>query len=83
MDRDKNTFVSHIITAFVSSLIVIFFLNNKYEGATAKQWYNEYDYTIYCLQEIRVMSSSGINNDDYDQKHSKLEQIYNLTYDCI
>lgn len=59
----------------------LFFGNAKYEGYTAEEWFNEYDYTVSCLQQVEDTASSYYGS-SYEDVNFALDEIQSTASNC-
>jgi hypothetical protein len=51
--EDENGYKNWIIYALIGILVwVLFFKEDKYEGQTAEEWFNAYDYEVARSEEL-------------------------------
>lgn len=61
---------------------IIFGKASKFEGMTAEEWFNEYDYTVSCLQEIQDTADNYVDG-SYIEMNDALYEISSKVDDCI
>ncbi|MBP9687248.1 hypothetical protein KBD68_01155 [Candidatus Woesebacteria bacterium] len=68
----------------LSAAIYFIFLRApaKYEGLTAEEWFNEYDATTACLENIQSEASYA-QGENYATSQNALEEIESETYSCL
>lgn len=61
---------------------LIFGKTSKFDGMTAEEWYNDYDYTVACLQEIQE-NADTYSGGTYKEMNDALDEISSKVDDCI
>lgn len=61
---------------------LLFGKSSKYEGMTAEEWFNDYDYTVACLQEIQNIANTN-EDGSYKEINDALYQVSSEVDDCI
>lgn len=60
-----------LIAILIGALFISFFHKEKYEGQTAEEWFNDYDYCESSLSEYKDALEEA--NDNIDEANSKIE----------
>ena len=61
---------------------LIFGKPSKFDGMTAEEWYNNYDYTVACLQEIQENTDIYAGG-TYKEMNDALDEISSKVDECI